>query len=723
METQPDVAGAIKVPPSGFELLHQDIVGYLDEGTIAQIEKAYYYAEKAHSNQQRQSGEPYITHPLAVARILAGLQMDHQSLMAALLHDVIEDTGVEKKELSDIFDETVGELVDGVSKLNQIKFESRAEAQAENFQKMAFAMSRDIRVILVKLADRLHNMRTLGCLKPEKKRRIAKETLEIYAPIANRLGMYDIRLELEELGFHAVYPMRARRIAAAVKASKGHHKEIVDEIRQALAGALEAREIRVEVEGREKHLYSIYKKMRDNRKSFSEIMDVYGFRIVVQNEDQCYRVLGAVHGHYKPIPGRFKDYIAIPKSNGYQSLHTTLIGLHGAPIEIQIRTQKMEARANKGVTSHWFYKSTEAEAAEQSGRANQWIKSVMELQKFAGNPLEFIENVKMDLFPDEVYIFTPKGRIMELPKGATAIDFAYAVHTDIGNTCIACRINRRIAPLSQPLHNGQTVEIITKSESKPYIAWLNFVVTGKAKTNIRHTLKNQQRSQSRDLGRRLLEQSLSYLDADLESVSDEQMALVLEEFGFENQDELLEDLGLGNRMSYVVAYRLLLGDADADESEQENPAAQEPLAILGTEGMVLNYAKCCHPLPGDAIIGRLRKGRGVMVHIETCKNVADDIASAKESLMVRWDPEVTGYFSVSLMMESLNERGVLASLAAAISKSDADIEKIEFAEKGSSVGTIHLDVSVKDRIHLARLMKRLRSQKEVSRVVRLKNSV
>ena len=722
MTTQPEVARPATEAPSGFELLRQDIVSYLDEEKIDQIEKAYHYAKKAHFNQKRQSGEPYITHPLAVARILAGLQMDHQSLMAALLHDVIEDTGVEKKELGAVFDETVGELVDGVSKLNQINFESRAEAQAENFQKMAFAMSRDIRVIIVKLADRLHNMRTLGCLKPEKKRRIAKETLEIYAPIANRLGMYDIRLELEELGFHAVYPMRARRIAAAVKASKGHHREIVDKIRLALVGALKARDITVEVEGREKHLYSIYKKMRDNRKSFSDIMDVYGFRIIVDSEDQCYRVLGAVHGHYKPIPGRFKDYIAIPKGNGYQSLHTTLIGIHGAPIEIQVRTKEMEARANRGVASHWFYKSTEDNATGQDGRAHQWIKSVMELQKFAGNPLEFIENVKMDLFPDEVYIFTPKGRIMELPKGATAVDFAYAVHTDIGNTCIACRINRRIAPLSQPLQNGQTVEIVTKADSKPYIAWLNFVVTGKAKTNIRHTLKNQQRSQSRALGRRLLEQSLSYLDASIDSISEEQMSVVLEEFGFETQDELLEDLGLGNRMSYVVAYRLLLGDADADTEDEQNPDKQESLAILGTEGMVLSYAKCCHPIPGDAIVGRLRKGRGVMIHIETCKNIADEIAASKDNLMVRWDPEVTGEFSVSLMMDTLNERGVLATLAAAIAKSDADIEKIEFSEKGTTIGTIHLDVAVNNRVHLARLMKRLRALKEISRVVRLKNS-
>ena len=720
MKTQSEGAGSTTAAPSGFELLHQDIAGYLDDDQIDQIEKAYHYAEKAHFSQQRQSGEPYITHPLAVARILAGLQMDSQSLMAALLHDVIEDTGVEKKELSEIFDETVGELVDGVSKLNQIKFESRAEAQAENFQKMAFAMSRDIRVIIVKLADRLHNMRTLGCLKPEKKRRIAKETLEIYAPIANRLGMYDIRLELEELGFHAVYPMRARRIAAAVKASKGHHREVVDKIRLALGGVLKERGLTVEVEGREKHLYSIYKKMRDNRKSFSEIMDVYGFRIVVDTEDQCYRVLGAVHSYYKPIPGRFKDYIAIPKGNGYQSLHTTLIGIHGAPIEIQIRTQEMEAKANRGVASHWFYKTTEAENTSQSGGAHRWIKNVMELQKFAGNPLEFIENVKIDLFPDEVYIFTPKGRIMELPKGATAIDFAYAVHTDIGNTCIACRINRRLAPLSQPLKNGQTVEIVTKADSKPYIAWLNFVVTGKAKTNIRHTLKNQQRGQSRILGRRLLEQSLSYLDADLDSISEEQMSVVLAEFGFQTPDELLEDLGLGNRMSYVVAYRLLLGDADTNTEDASSEA--QPLAILGTEGMVLSYAKCCHPIPGDAIVGRLRKGRGVTIHIETCKNVAEEIASSKENLMVRWDPDVTGDFSVSLMMETLNERGVLATLAAAIAKSDADIEKIEFAEKGSTVGTIHLDVAVKDRIHLARLMKRLRALKEIGRVVRLKNS-
>ncbi len=502
----------------GIDAFADRLSSYLGPDQVNLVRRAYYYAEQAHDGQRRRSGEPYVTHPLAVSNILADMHMDHQSLMAAMLHDVIEDTGIAKEALTAQFGETVSELVDGVSKLTQMNFETKAEAQAENFQKMAMAMARDIRVILVKLADRLHNMRTLEVLSGEKRRRIAKETLEIYAPIANRLGMHTMRVEFEDLGFKAMHPMRAERIRQAVKKARGNRREIVGKIQESLVNCLAREGMEGQVIGREKHLYSIYQKMRGKRKAFNEIMDVYAFRIIVDKVDTCYRVLGAVHSLYKPFPGRFKDYIAIPKANGYQSLHTTLFGMHGVPIEIQIRTREMEEMANHGIAAHWLYKSNDETPKGTHARARQWVKGVLELQQRAGNSLEFIENVKIDLFPDEVYVFTPKGRIMELPKGSTAVDFAYAVHTDVGNSCIACRINRRLAPLSEPLQSGQTVEIVTAPGARPNPAWLSFVVTGKARTHIRHALKLQRRSESINLGERLLNKTLTGFDSHLEKI-------------------------------------------------------------------------------------------------------------------------------------------------------------------------------------------------------------
>jgi len=591
---------------------------YLGPDQVNLVRRAYFYAEQAHDGQRRRSGEAYVTHPLAVANILADMHMDHQSLMAAMLHDVIEDTGIPKEALIAQFGETVAELVDGVSKLTQMNFETKAEAQAENFQKMAMAMARDIRVILVKLADRLHNMRTLEVLAGEKRRRIAKETLEIYAPIANRLGMHSMRVEFEDLGFKAMHPMRSERIRAAVRRARGNRNEIVEKIEQSLIHCLEREGLEGEVMGREKHLFSIYKKMRGKRKAFNEIMDVYAFRIVVDKADTCYRVLGAVHSLYKPLPGRFKDYIAIPKANGYQSLHTTLFGMHGVPIEIQIRTREMEEMANNGIAAHWLYKSNEGEPTKGThARARQWVKGVLELQQRAGNSLEFIESVKIDLFPDEVYVFTPKGSIMELPKGSTAVDFAYAVHTDVGNTCIACRVNRRLAPLSQALESGSTVEIVTAPGARPNPAWLNFVVTGKARTHIRHALKLQRRSESINLGERLLNKVLTGFETSLDAISPERIRVVLGEYNKDVIEDLLEDIGLGNRMAYVIARRLLASDGE------QAPTAEGPLAIRGTEGLVLNYAKCCTPIPGDPIVGHLSAGKGMVVHLDTCRNIAE----------------------------------------------------------------------------------------------------
>ncbi|WP_374439451.1 bifunctional GTP diphosphokinase/guanosine-3',5'-bis pyrophosphate 3'-pyrophosphohydrolase [Pseudomonas panipatensis] len=689
---------------------------YLGPDQVNLVRRAYYYAEQAHDGQRRRSGEAYVTHPLAVANILADMHMDHQSLMAAMLHDVIEDTGIAKEALTAQFGETVAELVDGVSKLTQMNFESKAEAQAENFQKMAMAMARDIRVILVKLADRLHNMRTLEVLSGEKRRRIAKETLEIYAPIANRLGMHSMRVEFEDLGFKAMHPMRSERIRQAVKKARGNRREIVGKIQESLVNCLGREGMEGQVLGREKHLFSIYKKMRGKRKAFNEIMDVYAFRIIVDKVDTCYRVLGAVHNLYKPFPGRFKDYIAIPKANGYQSLHTTLFGMHGVPIEIQIRTREMEEMANHGIAAHWLYKSDEEEAQKGThARARQWVKGILELQQRAGNSLEFIENVKIDLFPDEVYVFTPKGRIMELPKGSTAVDFAYAVHTDVGNSCIACRINRRLAPLSEPLQSGQTVEIVTAPGTRPNPAWLSFVVTGKARTHIRHALKLQRRSESINLGERLLNKTLAGFDSHLEKIPAERIQSVLTEYRMEVFEDLLEEIGLGNRMAYVVARRLLSSDGEAA------PNAEGPLAIRGTEGLVLSYAKCCTPIPGDPIVGHLSAGKGMVVHLESCKNISEVRHNPEKCIQLSWAKDVTGEFNVELRVELEHQRGLIALLATSVNAADGNIEKIGMDERDGRISVVQLVVSVHDRVHLARVIKKLRALKGVIRITRVRS--
>ncbi|MFZ3155207.1 bifunctional GTP diphosphokinase/guanosine-3',5'-bis pyrophosphate 3'-pyrophosphohydrolase [Pseudomonas sp.] len=686
---------------------------YLDGDQVNLVRRAYFYAEQAHDGQRRRSGEAYVTHPLAVASILADMHMDHQSLMAAMLHDVIEDTGIAKEALDAQFGESVAELVDGVSKLTQMNFETKAEAQAENFQKMAMAMARDIRVILVKLADRLHNMRTLEVLSGEKRRRIAKETLEIYAPIANRLGMHSMRIEFEDLGFKAMHPMRSERIRAAVKRARGNRKEIVNKIEESITHCLAREGMEGEVMGREKHLYGIYQKMRGKRRAFNEIMDVYAFRIIVDKVDTCYRVLGAVHNLYKPLPGRFKDYIAIPKANGYQSLHTTLFGMHGVPIEIQIRTREMEELANNGIAAHWLYKSNEEDQPKGShARARQWVKGVLEMQQRAGNSLEFIESVKIDLFPDEVYVFTPKGRIMELPKGSTAVDFAYAVHTDVGNTCIACRINRRLAPLSQALESGSTVEIVTAPGARPNPAWLSFVVTGKARTHIRHALKLQRRSESISLGERLLNKVLAGFDSRVDKLSPERVKAVLAEYHQEVIEDLLEDIGLGNRMAYVVARRLLSDSGDA------LPSSEGPLAIRGTEGLVLSYAKCCTPIPGDPIVGHLSAGKGMVVHLDSCKNIGEIRHNPEKCIQLSWAKDVTGEFNVELRVELEHQRGLIALLAGSVNAADGNIEKISMDERDGRISVVQLVVSVHDRVHLARVIKKLRALTGVIRITR-----
>ncbi len=703
-----------------IDSLASDLGTYLGKDQVNAVRRAFYYAEQAHEGQTRRSGDAYVTHPLAVAGILGEMHMDHQSLMAAMLHDVIEDTGITKTAIKTQFGNTVADLVDGVSKLNKITFSSRAEAQAENFQKMAMAMAKDLRVILVKIADRLHNMRTLDVLAPDKRRRIARETLDIYAPIANRLGMNNVRVEFEELGFSALYPMRARRIAAAVKRIRGNRKEIVSQIQTSLEACLEREGLPGRTRGREKHLFSIYKKMRSKHKSFSEIMDVYAFRIVVDSVDTCYRVLGAVHSLYKPVPGRFKDYIAIPKANGYQSLHTTLFGMHGVPIEIQIRTEEMEAMANNGIAAHWLYKSSEDMPTNAHLRAREWVNGLLEMQKNAGNSLEFIENVKIDLFPDEIYVFTPKGMIFELPAGSTAVDFAYAIHTDVGNSCVACRISRRLAPLSEPLQSGQTVEIITAPGTQPNPAWLSFVVTGKARSNIRHYLKNQKHSESVALGRRLLNKALASFGSQLDSIPQENIEVVVNQTNNQSIDDLLEEIGLGNRMAYMIAQRLTAQETPNPE-DLRNAEKQSTLAIRGSEGMVMNYAKCCHPIPGDPIIGHISSGRGMVIHTDDCNNVSDIRDNPEKCVTVSWDPEVQGEFSVELRVELENQRGIIATLATTITGTEANIEKISTVERDARFSIVNLSLSVRNRIHLARVMKRVRLVPSVTKVTRVKS--
>ncbi|MBB72370.1 MAG: bifunctional GTP diphosphokinase/guanosine-3',5'-bis(diphosphate) 3'-diphosphatase [Legionellales bacterium] len=709
-----------------FDGLQAELEQYLEAEQVEQIHEAYLLGKEAHEGQTRRTGEPYITHPLAVAKIMAEMRMDPQSIMAAILHDVIEDTPVDKKSLEKKFGKVVAELVDGVSKLTQIKFESRAEAQAENFRKMVLAMAKDIRVILVKLADRLHNMRTLGALGPDKRRRIALETLEIYAPIANRLGMHNFRIEFEDLGFAALYPMRYRVLEEAVRKARGNRKEILSVIKKTIRECLDDKHFPDwKISGREKHLYSIYRKMRTKRIPFSEIMDVYAFRVVVDDIDTCYRVLGAVHNLYKPVPERFKDYIAIPKANGYQSLHTTLFGPYGVPIEIQIRTVEMNQMADTGIASHWLYKSGDTSTSKAHIRAQAWLSGLVELQQNTGSSLEFIENVKIDLFPDEVYVFTPKGNILELPNGASAVDFAYAIHTDIGNTCVAVKINRRLTPLSTQLSNGQTIEIITSPGARPNPAWLNFVVTGKARSNIRHFLKKQRRTESIALGTRLLERALSTMSLTVEDIPQQNIDTVLGESDLETFDDLLESIGLGSRVPLIVARRLACvekAELDAEEAEKRTAMEQlskQPLLIKGTEGMVINTAHCCHPIPGDVIVGLLDAGRGIIVHTEDCQQIKE-LRNTDKCIYLSWEDNIKGDFIVKIIVELINARGVLAALAAAVSDANANIENISVEEKDGRYCVVNLTLTVQDRVHLAKTMRRIRNLKEAAKITRIK---
>lgn len=703
-----------------INLLSDSLTQYLNPQQIQLVRRAYFYAEQAHDGQRRKSGEPYVTHPLAVAGVLSEMHMDHESLIAAMLHDVIEDTEISFQGIQGQFGEEVAAIVDGVSKLTHLEFETKAEAQAENFQKMVLAMAEDIRVIIVKLADRLHNMRTLGAMRPDKQRRIARETLDIYAPIAARLGMRDLQVELEDLAFQAFYPMRARHIRRAVIKARGQRRDIISEIEHAIQKRLDQEHMSGMVSGREKHLYSIYRKMKSESRSFASIMDVFAFRIVTETVDDCYRILGAVHNLFKPVPGRFKDYIAIPKSNGYQSLHTDLFGARNITIEVQIRTREMDAVASQGIAEHSHYKvyGDSDSAVGSYNRARKWVEGLLEMQKRAGDSMEFIDSVKKDLFPDEVYVFTPKGKILELPRGSTPVDFAYAVHTDIGNSCVSCRIDRRLAALSQPLSTGQTVEIITTPRAQPNMAWLNFVVTGKARTSIRHFLKHQQRDESVELGRRLLNQFLATYNMTLEQVEPEKLAQQLERADLATLDDLLEDIGMGNRMAYVVA-RMLQPDSDTDKDVNAGGPQGSVMSIQGAEGMVMHYARCCHPIPGDAIVGNISSGRGLVVHRTECRNLQSKSRDDNQrSIYLEWSDSNDEDFTVVLQLQVESQRGIIAQLAMAVSAAGANLLKVDSGEKDGQMNAVSMELTVQNRVHLARVMKKLRVVRQVTRVLR-----
>lgn len=697
-----------------FEGLKTQISEYLPADQVAQIQQAFVVANDAHSSQKRSSGEPYITHPVAVASLLADMRLDHETLMAALLHDVIEDTETRREDLAELFGATVANLVEGVSKLDKLQFDSKEEAQAENYRKMIMAMTQDIRVILIKLADRTHNMRTIQHLRPDKRRRIAHETLEIYAPLAHRLGIHDIKNELEQLGFWALYPWRARLLESEVKRARGNRREFMERVHSEISARLEGNQIDARVQGREKHLHSIYRKMQTKELRFNQVMDIYAFRVIVDSVDTCYRVLGALHNLYKPIETRFKDYIAIPKSNGYQSLHTSLKGPHGVPVEVQIRTEEMDLMADRGVAAHWMYKKTDDAGTTAQVRARKWMQSLLELQQSAGSSFEFIESVKSDLFPDEIYVFTPDGRIVELPQGATAVDFAYAVHTDVGNTCIGARVNHRTHSLSKPLETGQTVEIKTAPGSRPNIAWLNFVVTGKARTKIRQYLKGQESSEAQQLGERLLRSALGPVSYD--DIPESEFTRVIEETKLPSKIELLKQIGLGNMMSVAIAKRLL---GELQTLSDETPS-QRSLSIKGADGLLVSFAKCCRPIPGDDIVAHVSPGKGLVIHRRECKNVRGFEDEPGRYFPVEWDNKPEAEFISEIRIEIVNHQGALAKLTSAIAMTGCNIDGLVTEEIDANIYFIDVALTIRNRKHLADVIRYIRKMPDVQRVTRLR---
>ena len=693
---------------------------YLPPPDVALVERAFAFSEQAHQGQFRKSGDPYISHPLAVASILSQWRLDAQGLAAALLHDVMEDTAVTKTEIETSFGKPVADMVDGVSKLDQIEFQSREDLQAESFRKMLLAMAQDVRVILIKLADRLHNMRTLDAMAPEHRERIARETLEIYAPIANRLGLNALYQELQDLSFKHLYPLRYRVLAKAIKAARGNRREVMNRILQTIRDGLKSNDIAATVTGREKTAFSVYKKMREKHYTFSQVFDIYGVRVLVKDTTSSYAALGVLHGLYKPIPGKFKDYVAIPKANGYQSLHTTLFGPFGTPLEAQIRTHDMHRVAEAGVAAHWLYKAGgQLDIAEAQQQTHRWLQSLLEIQSESRDSKEFLEHIKGDLFPDEIYVFTPKGKIMALPRGATAVDFAYAVHTDIGHHCTAARINYELMPLRTELKSGDQVEIITATAARPNPSWLNFVATGKARARIRHFLKTLQQKESAVLGERMLEQALASLKVEPESITPDRWDTLAREYGAKSRLDILADIAQGKRLSFVVAQALTRSASRVQDAAPQGPPRHGALQLRGVEGVAIQYGKCCRPIPGDAIVGQFRRGQGLLVHTRDCQTLRKSRVETDQIVDVEWAPKVEGVFEAGIRILVSDQRGLLARLATTIADAGANIEYVSMERPdGDRVVNMFFNVQVQDRRHLAHVMRSLRRIPEVKRVHR-----
>ena len=704
-------------PHRAFNVLCNRLSAYLDKDAISDIQRAYTYAHDAHYGQTRKSGEHYIMHPLEVADTLAELKMDQQTIQAALLHDVVEDTGSQQKEIEHLFGKSVASLVDAVSKISQIHFESREHAEAENFRKMLLAMSQDIRVIIVKLADRLHNMRTLRVFKPEKQRRISQQTLNIYAPIANRLGLYQWSIELQDLCFLAIYPKRHDALTKALKARDGNRKAKVRKLQIAVQKVINDASIFGSVSGRRKSVYSIYKKMQRKKLSFEELKDIYGFRVIVDNVDDCYRSLGVIHNHYKPIPGRFSDYIAVPKANGYQSLHTVVFGPFGDNIEIQIRTEEMNRVAEAGVAAHWMYKLDGEEAVKSQNLSRQWLIDLLDPDHQSSNPKEFLEHLKMDLYTDEVYVFTPKGDIKKLPHGSTALDFAYAVHTDVGSKCAGVKINGRLAPLSSVLSHGDQIEVMLSKTATPNLAWLNYAVTGRARSKISSYLKSQSSSDAHKLGKRLLTQAVRQRGFSKRSITAEQKRLVLQEFGLETWDQLLIDIGTGNRVPSIVARQLYI---DPDTLQQDIINEQDMITVRGTEGMLVTYSRCCCPIPGDPILGVFTSGHGLVIHTTDCPNASNFKKQLDKCIAVEWDENIEQKFPVKIRIWSKNERSSIARITAVIAECGCNISQLTSAETTEDIIPVDFLIEVDDRVHLANVLRKLRALKRVTKVSRQK---
>ncbi|HET7610295.1 MAG TPA: bifunctional (p)ppGpp synthetase/guanosine-3',5'-bis(diphosphate) 3'-pyrophosphohydrolase [Rhodanobacteraceae bacterium] len=698
-----------------IDALAEQLAAYLPPEQIERVRGAYAVSAHAHASQRRKSGEPYITHPLAVASILAGLRLDAETIIAAILHDTLEDTGLTRVQLEGGFGTTVAELVDGVTKLERVDFASRLEADAESFRKMLLAMARDLRVILIKLADRLHNMRTLSAMAPDARRRIARETLEIYAPIAARLGMNAIRSELQDLGFRSLYPDRYKIIASRIKRTIGDRRESMATIEKALAERLAADGIPARIISRVKAPYSIWSKMKSEHKTFAEVMDVYGVRVVTDTVAHCYQALGSAHSLFKPVEGRFKDFIAIPKANGYQSLHTVLFGPFGAPIEVQIRSEDMDTVAERGVAAHWSYKTEATPPNSAQLRARAWVETLADSQAATPSSLEFLENVKDDLYPDEVYLFTPAGDIQALPRNATALDLAFAVHTDVGMHAVAARIDGKLASLRSHPASGQTVEVITAPSAAPNPQWLDFAVTGKARAAIRQYLKRLQHEDAIDFGHRMLESSLDAKGTSLDAVPPEILDRFLSEHNLRRLEELLSDIALGNRMPGQVAAKL---------TEMGGPVIgavlhrSEKIRISGAERGILSFGNCCHPLPGDDIVGYLSPGKGIVVHRVECPNVVELAKLPERRVEIGWDKEVQGDYRAELRVEVVNRPGVLATVSAAIAEANSNIDDVKYIERGIQAATLIFAIEVKNRKHLADVMRRIRNTKVVNGVYR-----